>query len=184
MSIITIVFIAFGLAMDAFAVAVASGVAANRMIMRLAFKTAAFFGGFQAVMPVVGWVCGETLCSRISAVDHWIAFGLLTVIGLKMIWEARHEEELIDRAPPGTTVLFVLALATSLDALAVGFSLSALNVEILAPAVIIGIVTFLLSLGGVYVGKHVGHFCEKYIEIFGGLILIGIGVEILIKHLL
>lgn len=183
MSIVTIIVIAFGLSMDAFAIAVASGVAANRMTVKVAFKMAAFFGGFQALMPVLGWVCGVSLRSRISAADHWIVFGLLTMVGLKMIWEARHEEELVDRAPPGTAVLFVLALATSLDALAVGFSLSALDVEILTPALIIGVITFLLSLGGVYVGKCIGHFCEKYIEILGGLILIGIGIKILMEHL-
>jgi len=184
MSIITIILIAFGLSMDAFAVAVASGVAARRMPLNGALKMAAFFGGAQAIMPVIGWVCGVSLRSRISAVDHWIAFALLTMVGLKMIWEARHEEDLIGRALPGTAVLFILALATSVDALVVGFSLSALNIEIWTPAAVIGAVTFLLSLGGVYVGKRVGHFCEKYIEIIGGLILIGIGVEILIKHLL
>jgi manganese efflux pump family protein len=183
MNIFTIFMIAFGLAMDAFAVAVASGYAIRQMNLGHAFRMAFFFGGFQAIMPIAGWFLGSGVRHLISGFDHWIAFGLLAFVGGKMIWEARHEEEFVEKTPLGIATLFVLAVATSIDALAVGLTLSFLAVPILLPAAIIGIVTFGLSLAGVYIGKAFGHFFEKNIEIFGGLVLIGIGVKILVEHI-
>lgn len=183
MPILTILLIAFGLAMDCFAVAVASGIAIRKMHLGHAFKMAVFFGTFQAVMPIAGWLLGTGLRPLISEIDHWLAFLLLAFIGGKMIWEARQEEEFIEKKKLTTAILFFLAIATSIDALVVGLSLSFLEVSIWMPAVVIGSVAFLLSLSGVYIGKRVGHFCEVYIEILGGVILIGIGIKILIEHL-
>jgi len=183
MNIGLILAIALGLSMDAFAVAVASGYAISRMNLGHALRMALFFGGFQAIMPVAGWLLGLSVRQFIAGFDHWLAFGLLLFVGGKMIWEARHEEEFVEKNPLNIATLFMLALATSIDALAVGLSLSFLAVAILLPAAIIGAVTFALSLAGVYVGKAFGHFFENKIEIVGGLVLIGIGVKILLEHL-
>lgn len=186
MALAEIILIAFGLAMDAFAVSVASGLSVKDVAAGRALKMALFFGLFQAIMPIVGWSAGLRLKDVISGIDHWVAFGLLSFVGAKMILEAfaiRNEEE---KRPDafGTYTLFMLSIATSIDALAVGLTLSVLNVFILSPALIIGIITFFLSFGGVLIGRRFGHFLETKIEIAGGLILIGIGIKILIEHLL
>ena len=184
MDIISIIFIAFGLAMDAFAVSVTSGLIIKHLRINNALKIAVFFGAFQAIMPLIGWSAGLSFRDFISGVDHWIAFGLLSIIGCKMVYESSKmgsNEKKID--PLNLYVLFILSIATSIDALAVGLSLSFLNVPIALPAIIIGIVTFLLSVFGVYFGNRFGHYFERKIEIIGGLILIGIGIKILIEHL-
>jgi putative Mn2+ efflux pump MntP len=184
MDAIVIVFIAFGLAMDAFAVSIASGVTIKHLRIGNALTIATFFGSFQAFMPLIGWLAGLTLMDFISGVDHWIAFGLLNGIGLKMIYESCKVGS-IEREinPLSVSVLLILSVATSIDALAVGISLSFLKIAIAIPAIVIGIVTFLLTLLGVFVGHRFGHFFEKKIEIIGGLILMGIGIKILIEHL-
>jgi putative Mn2+ efflux pump MntP len=184
MNILAILLIATGLAMDAFAVSIASGVLIKEVKMRNALTIAMLFGLFQAIMPVIGWLAGIGLGCLIAGFDHWFAFGLLTIIGLRMIYESfklKSKKNKID--PLNILVLFTLAIATSIDALAVGLSLSFLKIAIAQPAVIIGIITFLFSFAGVYIGSKVGHFFEKKIEMAGGLILIGIGVKILIEHL-
>ena len=184
MGTLTILFIAFGLAMDAFAVSVTTGLTVKRLRVEHALRMAAFFGIFQAIMPVVGWLAGRGLHDLISHVDHWIAFGLLTAIGCKMIYESTMMESgQRDVDPHSINVLLMLSVATSIDALAVGLSLSLLAVAIVVPALIIGLVTFTLSFLGAYVGERFGHFFEKKIEVLGGLILIGIGTKILIEHL-
>lgn len=184
MSIITIILIGVGLAMDCFAVSIANGFAMTSLKIKNAMRIAFYFGLFQAVMPVLGWLAGTAFKQLISGVDHWIAFGLLFAIGIKMIIEAlrlekteRHAESL------NTYTLLMLSIATSIDALAVGISLSFLQVSIIMPALLIGIVTFLLSLSGVVAGKKFGHLLESKIEIGGGLILMGIGIKILYTHL-
>jgi putative Mn2+ efflux pump MntP len=184
MDIISIIFIAFGLAMDAFAVSITSGLMIKHLRINNALKIAIFFGSFQAIMPLIGWSAGLSFRCFISGVDHWIVFGLLSIIGCKMIYESSKmgsNEKKID--PLNLYVLFILSIATSIDSLAVGLSLSFLNVPIALPAIIIGVVTFLLSLLGVYLGNRIGHFFERKIELIGGLILIGIGIKILIEHL-
>lgn len=184
MDIISIIFIAFGLAMDAFAVSITSGLIIKHLRVNNALKIAMFFGAFQAIMPLIGWAAGLSFRDFISGVDHWIAFGLLSIIGCKMIYESSKmgsNEKKID--PLNLYVLFILSIATSIDALAVGLSLSFLDVPIALPAIIIGVVTFLLSLLGVYLGNRIGYFFERKIELIGGLILIGIGIKILIEHL-
>ena len=135
-------------------------------------------------MPIVGWLAGLSLRDFISDIDHWIAFGILGFIGCKMIYEALRME--LDREevnPLNLSVLLMLSVATSIDALAVGVSFAFLNISIVTPVLVIGIVTFLLSYLGIFVGNRLGHFFEKKIEILGGLILIGIGVKILVDHL-
>ena len=184
MDIISIVLIAVGLAMDAFAVSITSGITIKRLRINNALKIAIFFGLFQAVMPIIGWLAGLSLRDYISAVDHWIAFGLLSFIGCKMIYESitvqSSEKEM---NPLNVYVLLVLSVATSIDALAVGVSFAFLKVSIVTPVIIIGTVTFFLSYLGVYIGDRIGHFFENKIEIAGGLLLIGIGIKILVEGL-
>jgi len=180
--------IALGLSMDAFAVAVASGATMKRLHLPRALKMALFFGGFQALMPVLGWLAGLGMKSFISGVDHWIAFGLLTAIGGKMLYEAFKIKEEEDCGGPKTCpfdtgTLTVLAIATSIDALAVGVTFSVLSVSIITPVLVIGLVTFAMSVGGVKLGSSGGHFFEHRMEAAGGLILIAIGLKILIGHL-
>lgn len=180
----TIFFIAVGLAMDAFAVSVASGLAVSKLRVRYALRMALFFGLFQALMPVAGWLLGFGFRQTIQEFDHWLAFALLAAIGVKMIYESFKLEEVENpRDPMSITLLLVLSVATSIDALAVGLTLTFIKVPIATPAVIIGLVTFSISFAGVYLGDKFGHFFEKKIEALGGLILIGIGLKILIEHL-
>ena len=161
MNLITIVLIAIGLAMDCFAVSVASGIAIKQLRLRHALQIALFFGFFQAAMPVIGWLAGSTLTQLISGFDHWIAFALLAFIGGKMIYESRKLEEEKTFDPLNLYVLIVLSFATSIDALAVGLSLSFLKVAIIVPSIIIGSVTFVISLAGLYIGEKFGHFFES-----------------------
>jgi putative Mn2+ efflux pump MntP len=182
--IFSILLIAIGLAMDAFAVSISSGFIIKQIEIKNALKIALFFGLFQAIMPVIGWLAGISLTGFISGFDHWLAFGLLCIIGCKMIYESFKLNPAGNKINPlNIYVLFILSIATSIDALAVGFSLSFLRVGIVLPAIIIGIVTFVLSFLGVYIGNKFGHFFERKIELIGGLILISIGIKILIEHL-
>jgi putative Mn2+ efflux pump MntP len=184
MDTFTIFFIAVGLAMDAFAVSIASGLAIKQFKVNHAMMIAFFFGFFQGIMPVIGWLAGFSLREAIAAIDHWIAFVLLVIIGVKMIVEAtRKKAEMKTIDPLNIYVLLILAIATSIDALAVGLSLAFLQLLIITPAVIIGSVTFVLSLIGVIIGSRTGDFLKNKVEFLGGLILIIIGSKILIEHL-
>jgi putative Mn2+ efflux pump MntP len=200
--------IGLGLAMDAFAVSVSSGISIPGLKRRYALRAALFFGVFQFVMPVAGWFLGSAFVAYIAAVDHWIAFGLLAFIGGKTLVEALSpvaspkaspaspEKEAADAVHPAKLpadirnlkTLFVLALATSIDALAVGISFSITGERIGEAAGIIGGVTFLVCLAGFEFGKRAGAVFKcvnrKSSQIAGGLILIGIGVKILLEHLL
>lgn len=183
MGIITIIFIALGLAMDAFAVSVVSGITIKGLKTSHALRIGLFFGGFQALMPVVGWLTGLGLKNFIFGFDHWIAFGLLSFIGVKMIYESNRIDK--DRRDPlGIYNLLILAIATSIDALAVGVTFAFLSVSIIIPVVIIGIITFILSFFGTFIGNRIGHFCERKIEVAGGLVLIIMGIKILTEHLI
>lgn len=180
--------IALGLSMDAFAVAVASGATMKRLHLPNALKMGLFFGGFQALMPALGWLAGLGMKSFISGVDHWIAFGLLGVIGGKMLYEAfkiKEEEDCggAKTCPFDTGTLTVLAIATSIDALAVGVTFAALAVSIVTPVLVIGAITFAMSVAGVRLGSSGGHFFEHKMEAAGGVILIAIGFKILFEHL-
>lgn len=184
MSLLTVFVIAVGLSMDAFAVSVAGGFANRDLKVHGAVKVGLFFGLFQALMPTAGWLAGRGIEGYISNYDHWIAFILLSGIGGKMIFESFNmgpDKKVLNISK--THVLLILSIATSIDALAVGLSLSFLNVAIILPSIIIGVVTFIFSFSGVYIGKKIGHVFENKIEFVGGLILIGIGLKILIGHL-
>jgi putative Mn2+ efflux pump MntP len=170
MDMITIMFTAIGLAMDSFAVSITSGLTNKSLKINNALRIAIFFGFFQAIMPVIGWLAGVSIIDLISGVDHWIAFLLLSLIGCRMIYETtkpRSSTKIIN--PLNFYVLLMLSVATSIDALAVGLSFAFLRIFIATPIVVIGTITFLLSLLGVYAGKRFGHFFEKKIEIVARL---------------
>ncbi len=174
--------IALGLSMDAFAVSMSNGLALKCFRIRSATIIALFYGGFQAIMPVLGWLAGKGLRDIISHFAPWVAFGLLAFIGGKMIYEAHFLKEGDDKTcnPEKILVVFTLAIATSIDALAVGFSLAMLDQSIILPVLIIGLVTFVLSYLGVYLGNRFGSKFGSKIEVLGGLILIGIGIKIML----
>jgi putative Mn2+ efflux pump MntP len=184
MALFTIIVIALGLAMDAFAVSIVSGAAYKQLKIKHALRIALFFGGFQAIMPLIGYLAGLSIKTYIISYDHWVAFGLLSAVGGKMIYESfkiKTAEENLN--PSNILILLVLSVATSIDALAIGITLSFLRVSLAAAVSIIGLVTFVLSYLGVFIGKRFGHFFENKIEAIGGLILIGLGLKILIEHL-
>lgn len=184
MNIPTILVIALALAMDAFAVSVASGITIKKLRIKHAFTIAVWFGLFQALMPLIGWLGGMNLRQFIGGVDHWVAFGLLCFVGSKMIYESFRIDAVEKKANPlDISVLFVLSIATSIDALAAGISFAMLDVSIVAPILVIGLVTFSMSFIGVYIGNKSGHFFEKKIEIAGGILLIVIGIKILVEHM-
>jgi len=186
MDIFTLLGIAVALAMDAFAVALAVGIALGPITGRHLFRLGFHFGLFQAMMPIIGWLAGITVQRHIAAYDHWLVLGLLSFVGGKMIYEAYHDVG--DAKRPGDPTrgmsLVILSLATSVDALAVGLSLGVLEVSIWGPAAIIGLVAGVLTLVGMLLGRRVGTLWGKRVEIFGGLILIGIGVRIVLEHTL
>jgi manganese efflux pump family protein len=185
MSLITVFFIAVALAMDAFAVSITSGVTICKMHLRHALRIAAFFGAFQAFMPIIGWSLGRFAADYIMVYDHWIAFVLLSFVGGKMSWDALiggNDEDEVRKDPLNIYILLTLAFATSIDAAAVGISLSFLKVDIIQPALIIGVITFFISLAGTFIGCRFGDKFGSKIEIIGGLVLIGIGFKIVVDH--
>lgn len=179
--------IGVGLSMDAFAVSVCKGLSMPKVKRKNCFLIALFFGGFQALMPFIGWALGRQFEKYIVSIDHWVAFVLLGFIGGKMIVEACKEEEAVtvekEDAPMDIKELFILAIATSIDALAVGITFAFLQMPIVEAITIIGVTTFLLSVLGVYVGNVFGGKYEKKAELAGGVILILIGLKILLEHL-
>lgn len=185
MDFISVFFIGLGLAMDAFAVSIAKGMSLKQeALKKYAFKLAFFFGLFQAGMPVIGYFCGSRFASYIQSIDHWIAFILLSIIGINMIKESFEEKE-EDQTITSISYkdIILLAIATSIDALAIGVSFAFLNVDIIYAALIIGITTFILCVFAVFAGKKLGTIFQKYAEILGGSILILLGIKILIEHL-
>jgi len=185
LSPITLLLIAVGLAMDAFAAAVAISIALRTVTPRQVFRLAFHLGLFQALMPIVGWLAGSTLGAAIATWDHWLAFGLLTLVGLKAIGTAlgSPSREGPRNDPTRGLTLVAIAVATSLDALAVGITLAMLEVRIWYPALAIGVVTCLLTASGMALGSRLGVRWGRGAEILGGLILIGVGVKILVQHL-
>ena len=175
--------IAVGLAMDALAVSIAAGIVIPRVTGRHVFRLAFHFGLFQTLMPIVGWLAGRTLAGYVSGIDHWVVFGVLSVIGGKMLWEARDEHEREERDDPTRGwLLVVLSVATSIDALAVGLSLAFLRVSIWTPSVVIGVVAGVLTMLGIRFGSRLGRRFGRAAEAVGGLVLIGIGVKVLMSH--
>lgn len=185
MSIIELFLIAVGLSMDAFAVSICKGLATKKVSIKQMATAGIWFGGFQALMPLIGYLLGSAFSNAINAYDHWIAFILLAIIGGNMIKEALDSEEESDDADDSFAVktMFIMAIATSIDALAVGVTFAFLKVNIIAAISFIGVITFLFSFGGVKVGNFFGHKYEKKAEFLGGLILILIGLKILLEHL-
>jgi putative Mn2+ efflux pump MntP len=181
----TVMLIAVGLAMDCFAISITNGIAMKNTGINDALKIAIFFGLFQAGMPIIGWLAGLGVIEFISSFDHWIAFGLLSVIGGKMIYEStKIEPKKTQVKIQRISILLMLSIATRIDALAVGLSFAFLRVAIVIPIIVIGTVTFMLSFIGVFAGNRFGRFFGKRIETVSGLILIGIGIKILAEHLI
>jgi putative Mn2+ efflux pump MntP len=181
-----ILVLAIGLAMDATAVAAARGLACTRIRARDVAIVALFFGGFQALMPLIGWSVGRSLGPIVQEWDHWIAFVLLGGIGAKMLKESReHPDEKPDDDvnPFGFRVMLLLAIATSIDALAVGVTLPMLGAPFLMSLVTIGVTTAALSAAGLFAGRHFGAVLGRGLDAVGGLVLIGMGTKILIEHL-
>lgn len=177
-----ILLMSFSLAMDAFSVSIVGGMKSQTAKIVQALKVAVFFGTFQAVMPLIGWSIGEATKSFIDAVDHWVAFILLGIIGIKMIHEASSDND-EKKNILNTRTLLMLAIATSIDALIVGITLSFFNIPLFISVGAIGIVTFILSFIGFLFGRQIGVLFGRRVEILGGIVLIIIGLKILIEHL-
>lgn len=186
MGVIELLLIGVGLSMDAFAVSVCKGLNMKKVNKLHCAVIALFFGGFQAVMPLIGWALGKQFESYITSIDHWIAFILLALIGGNMIKESREQgEEEVCQGESRLNIkeLFLLAIATSIDALAVGITFAFLKVDIIPAIIMIGIITFVLSAIGVFIGNIFGSRYKNKAELAGGIILILIGVKILLDHL-
>jgi putative Mn2+ efflux pump MntP len=184
MTFFNIFLIAVALSFDAMAVSAVSGARYHNMPVKKALRIALFFGFFQLLMPLIGWGIGLGLEKIITKYDHWVAFLLLFGIGLKMIFESFKSKEEKNKDINNLKILFLLAIATSIDALVVGMTFGLIPVNIWFAVLVIGITTFLLSLISVYIGKKCGETWSQKAEIIGGLILVGIGVNILINHLI
>ena len=183
----TLFILAVGLSMDAFAVAISDGMCYKNLSRVRAFVIAAMFGIFQGLMPVIGYIAGTTFSSAVQSIDHWVALILLGFIGGKMIWEAVGEiregnkEESIKEF--SYKVLLIQAVATSIDALAVGVSFALMNVNIITAASFIAVVTFICCLIGVFAGTKLGNVLKNNAEIFGGVILVLLGIKIFVEHM-
>lgn len=183
MSLLTIFLLAVGLGVDAFSVAIGIGASNNKKSWAPVLRLSLAFGLFQFVMPLIGWLAGSTVVDRIQSFDHWIAFALLVLVGGKMIWEGFEKESNEEKTDQTRGwPLFLLSIATSIDALAVGFSFSLLKTALLFPAAIIGVVCFMMTAVGMIFGKGLARIFGKKVEILGGLVLIAIGMKILIEH--
>ena len=184
MSTPEILLIAVGLAMDAFAVSIAAGTSGKLQGKRGVFRLSFHFGLFQAIMPLIGWFAGVRIAGLVSAMDHWVAFLLLLFVGGRMIYASfKTEDESFQADPSKGFNLVILAVATSIDALAVGFSLAMIRINIWYPCAVIGIITALLSVIGIMAGKYVGKKIGSRMELLGGVILIIIGLRILFSHM-
>ncbi|HEC36834.1 MAG TPA: manganese efflux pump [bacterium] len=185
MDFIILILIAIALAMDAFAVSISCGIIIKEVKLKHALKIAFFTGFFQGFFTFLGWLGGIYIAYLISNIDHWIAFVLLVVIGTRMIYESIKSNSDEDKKfnPLKFSVLILLGIATSIDALAIGLSFALLNASILVPVILIGFMAFSFSVFGVLIGKKFGQVFGNKVELLGGLILIGIGVNILIDHL-
>lgn len=194
MSLTVILFTAVALSMDALAVSITKGMSIKKLTKGLGIKIALAFGVFQGVMPLLGWIMGIGFEKYIKSIDHWIALILLSIIGFKMISEfikSKKEESLelnLERSEVNedkdlsNKELIILAIATSIDALAVGISFAFLNVDILPVSIIIGIITFIVCIGGVVIGNKIGDIFNGYAELAGGIVLVLIGINIFNEH--
>ena len=180
---IAVLLIAIGLAMDAFAVSICKGLAMKKPDLRSMLIIGLWFGGFQALMPIIGYILGRSMYDLISDYDHWIAFGMLLLIGVSMIRESFSDEDEEMDADVGIWTMFILAVATSIDALAVGITLAMDSTDLVSSVIVIGVVTLLISMLGVRIGAKVGGAFGRHAEFLGGLILIAIGLKIVLEHL-
>ncbi|MBQ6612376.1 MAG: manganese efflux pump [Alistipes sp.] len=183
MGITEIIFIGFGLAMDATTVSIGKGLSVQRVELSHILKVGLWFGGFQALMPIIGYLLTSYFADFVVDIDHWIAFGLLLLIGLNMIRETIWGEDEKHNNDFGFRTMILMAIATSIDALAVGVSFAFIHANIWIAASIIGVVTFALSAIGLYLGRAIGSRIGSKAGIVGGLVLIGIGIKILIEHI-
>lgn len=183
MSLLTLFITAVGLSMDAFAVSVCKGLSMKKLSWKKAVIIGLWFGGFQALMPTLGYLLGTRFEGYVNAIDHWIAFVLLALIGVSMVREARSPEKDETNDSTDLKTMFLLAVATSIDALAVGVTYAFLQVRILPAVSFIGIITLILSIVGVKIGNMFGLKYKAKAEIFGGIILILMGLKILLEHL-
>lgn len=184
MNFLTILGISIAVSMDAFSVSICKGLATKKFSLKTALICGIWFGGFQALMPLIGYFLGAQFQHLITSIDHWIAFGLLLLIGINMIYEALKSGN--NESPDGTTglkTMFLLAIATSIDALAIGVSFAFLKVNIWVSILMIGVTTFIFSFVGVVIGNFFGSRYSKKAQVTGGLILIFIGTKILFEHL-
>lgn len=183
MDLLTLLTLAVGLAMDAFAVSICKGLAMREKVLKKGIIVGLWFGGFQALMPTIGFFLGTQFKDQITSIDHWIAFVLLGLIGINMVKEALSNDE--EQADDSIAVkeMFMLAVATSIDALAVGITSAFLNVHIVSAASMIGVCTFLISFAGVKIGNIFGTKYKSKAELAGGIILILLGFKILFEHL-
>lgn len=183
MDLLTLLTLAVGLAMDAFAVSICKGLAMREKVLKKGIIVGLWFGGFQALMPTIGFFLGTQFKDQITSIDHWIAFVLLGLIGINMVKEALSNDE--EQADDSIAVkeMFMLAVATSIDALAVGITFAFLNVHIVSEAAMIGVCTFLISFAGVKIGNIFGTKYKSKAELAGGIILILLGFKILFEHL-
>ncbi len=184
MGIIELILLSIGLAMDAFAVSICKGISMKRMNWRKALIIGMYFGGFQALMPVIGYFLGTAFESIITNIDHWVAFILLGIIGGNMIKEAFEDESENCNDDVGFKTMIMLAIATSIDALAVGITFAFLKVNLIAAISMIGVITFVLSIIGTKIGNRFGDKYESKAELVGGVILVLLGIKILLEHLL
>ena len=182
MNLLEIFLISIGVAMDAFAVAICKGLAIKKINMKKAIIIGLYFGIFQALMPTLGYLLGTAFKDFIFKIDHWIALLLLSSIGINMIKESFNKDDSYNDSLEISTML-VLSIATSIDALAVGITFACLKVNIIFPAIIIGIITCIISIIGTLIGKKFGNKLDSKAEIFGGTILILLGIKILLEHL-
>lgn len=178
-----ILLIGIGLAMDAFAVSICKGLSMKKMSWKKAIIVGTYFGVFQALMPVIGYLLGAAFKDVVTKVDHWIAFGLLTIIGFNMLKEAFGQSEEHQNDSVDFKTMSILAIATSIDALAVGITFAFLKVNMVLATIMIGIVTFAICIIGVKIGNKFGDKYERKAEVVGGLILILMGIKILLEHL-
>ncbi|MCP4180891.1 MAG: manganese efflux pump [bacterium] len=181
MNFFIVISISIGLAMDAFAVSMTNGATLKQLKLKRVLLIAFFFGFFQTFMTLLGWYAGASIKGYLIELDIWIAFALLVFVGAKMIYDSfKKDDNSKNNGSINIPTIMMLAVATSLDALAVGLSLSFMKVEIILPSIIIGLVTFIVSIAGVYIGKKIGDYLGNRVELFGGILLIIIGISVLL----
>lgn len=183
MSLWELIVLSVGLAMDAFAVSICKGLSIRKLRLSQALLVGLWFGVFQALMPLAGWLLGSTFAGFIQSIDHWVAFALLAIIGGSMLWEGLRGDE--EKCDPSLSfgVMLTLAVATSIDALAVGITFALMEADIALAVALIGIITFAISAVGVKIGNLFGARYKSRAEVFGGAVLILIGLKILLEHL-